>query len=98
MNKYEYELQFTTPLLSLEDLKENSDLTPRESDEYLDNAAWENLIHLMPQKYLELLICMYLGLKKREISQVLGYKSVSVFINTRHDMRNYCKTKKVSLF
>ena len=93
-----YDVTILLPVLNYESLEtENPGLAPRSFDDLIDSEAWEKLIRSMPQKYLELLICLYLGLSRQEICQVLEYKSLAVLINNKHDMTNYYKRNKISI-
>ena len=95
MNLREIDISLVLPPLSYEDLeRENPRLVPRKSDDNLDTEAWENLIHSMPQKYLEILVCFYLGFKHKEVQEILGYKSWESFIQVNHDMRLHYKRNK----
>ena len=90
-----YNVSLLLPVLNYDTLeKDNLDLTPRIFDDQIDTVAWERMLREMPQKYLELLVCISMGFTMEETCDILGYKSEAVFINNKHRMKLYCKRKK----
>lgn len=74
---------------------DHPDLVPIFRDDEVDSKAWEGLIHSMPQSYLEIMICLYLGLTPKEIAMALEYGSVSSFYtNNRRMKKLYSEQKK----
>lgn len=80
------------PLESLE--HENRDQAPIIAPDYLDEDAWEELIHDMPQAFLEILVCRYLGMTTKEIVKALHYPTTSQYYNVNAKMRKFYHDKQ----
>jgi len=48
---------------------------------FIDNVGWERLIHQIPQEELEVFVCLYVGMKPKEIVKTLELNSISKFYN-----------------
>lgn len=80
------------PIESLE--KENRDQAPVTQPDYLDEDAWEELIHDMPQPYLEIFVCRYLGMTTAETVRALHYPSTAHYYNMNAKMRKFYHDKQ----
>lgn len=73
---------------------DHPDLVPIVRTDDIDSKAWEQLIYSMPQAYVELMICLYLGLKPKEIAKALEYGSVSRFYTNNRRMKQLYREQK----
>lgn len=80
------------PYHSLE--SDHPDLVPIVRNDDIDSRAWEQVICSMPQAYVEIIICLYLGLTPKEISKVLHYGSVSSFYTNNRRMKQLYREQK----
>jgi hypothetical protein len=55
-----------------------------------DAIGWENLFHQIPQAQMEVFVCLYLGMKPKEIVSALGFDSINRFYNLNAKLKkNY---------
>lgn len=76
---------------------DHPDLVPIFRDDDVDSKAWEGLIYSMPQTYVEIMICLYLGLQPKEIAKILEYGSVSSFYTNNRRMKQLYREQKKRL-
>jgi len=81
---------------TLED--EHPELVPITMPDYMDSTEWETFIHTMPQEYLEIVVCLYLGLKTEEIVQALQLPNTARLYNLNARMRHFYKKQKTAYF
>lgn len=55
--------------------------------EMSDAVGFENFFHSVPKEQLEVMICLYLGMKPKEIAIAFGYKNVARFYNISSRLR-----------
>lgn len=79
--------------VSFDDIKD-TDIDPVSFQDNMDRPAWENLFHDIPQDQLEVLVCLLLGLKPKEIVNVLGYPNMQKFYKMNTRLKNSYKNKK----
>lgn len=80
---------------SLED--DHPELVPMVLPDYVDNEAWEDMIHDMPQIYLEVMVCLFLGLSPQETAEALHYPNIARFYNINARMRSFYRKQKPRL-
>lgn len=68
-------------------------LQVQEQDQF-DRVGWTNLFHLIPQKQLEIMICLFLGLSPKEIVTVLDFKNIAQYYNISNKLRKSYRLKK----
>ena len=67
---------------------------PASKVEQLDKVVWEKIYHELPKNQLELLVCLYLGFRPKEIVKILGYKNEYRYHNLKTKlMHTYEKIK-----
>lgn len=67
---------------------------PSSSAEVNDTLSLENLFHELPQEQLEVLVCLYLGLKPQEIVEVLQYPNIVRYYNVSSKLRRLYRERK----
>lgn len=80
-----------------EDYHENlneSNFVPAVQCDVMDTAAFENLYHTIPQNQLEVLVCLYLGLRPKEIVEALQYPNITRFYNMNARLKKTYRQKK----
>jgi hypothetical protein len=60
----------------------------------MDKIAWEKLFHTIPQEQLEVLVCLYLGMRPKEIVKTLQYPSIVRFYNMTAKLRETYRQQK----
>jgi hypothetical protein len=86
---------------SLIDVSENFEdfkRMPAPEDEKIDSLAWEKVFHQMPQEQLEVFVCLYLGLKPKEIMKVLGFDTIARFYNVNAKLKRLYRELKIDIF
>lgn len=63
-------------------------------EDTLDRYGWEKMFHALPQEQLEVLVCLYLGLKPTEIVTTLGYPNIVRYYNVSSKLRKMYKERK----
>lgn len=76
-----------------EDWFEDSEIVPVVQDTF-NRVGWENFFHIMPQEQLEIMVCMYLGLKPLEIVKALQLKNIGKYYNASFKLRNIYRKEK----
>lgn len=76
-----------------EDWLEDSEIVPVVEDTF-NRCGWENFFHFLPQEQLEVMICMYLGLKPLEIVEALQMKNIGKYYNVSFKLRNVYRLNK----
>jgi hypothetical protein len=65
-----------------------------EEIDQLDCVGWVNLFHQIPQEQMEVMVCLFLGLKPLEIVKVLDYRNIARYYNVNNKLRKSYKLKK----
>lgn len=60
----------------------------------IDFIAYENLFHSLPQDQLEVMICLFLGMKPLEIVKALRFKNIARFYNISSRLRKSYQERK----
>lgn len=63
-------------------------------EDTFDRIGWENLFHSLPQEQLEVLVCLYLGMKPLEIVKALGYENIGRYYNVSFKLRQMYRERK----
>lgn len=66
-------------------------------EDSFDRIGWENMFHKLPVEQLEVLVCLYLGMKPVEIVKVLHYKNIIRYYNVSAKLRNLYREQKPRL-
>ncbi len=64
----------------------------------IDMIAWEKLFHKLPQEQLEVFVCLYLGLKPKEIVKVLQFDKIARFYNVNAKLKRLYREQKLCIF
>ena len=102
LNSILWAIEISKGPLSLDASKDDED-APNESlmpvvEDKFDRYGWEKLFHTLPQEQLEVLVCLFLGLKPEEIVKVLHYPNIVRYYNVSTKLRKlYQERKKVCL-
>lgn len=59
-----------------------------------DRYGWEKMFHHLPQEQLEVLVCLFLGLKPAEIVKVLHYPNIVRYYNVSTKLRKIYQERK----
>lgn len=59
-----------------------------------DFVGYENLFHSLPKDQLEVMVCLYLGMKPLEIVKTLRFKNVARFYNISSRLRKSYQERK----
>lgn len=59
-----------------------------------DFVAYENLFHSLPKDQLEVMICLFLGMKPLEIVKALHFKNIARFYNISSRLRRSYQERK----
>ena len=65
-----------------------------EEDVFMDVVGWERFFHLIPQEQMEVLVCIYLGMKPVEIVEVLQLPNITRFYNVCMGLRKTYREQK----
>jgi biotin synthase-like enzyme len=85
--------------LNINELEEEQPaLMPTTELDYLDQKNWETFIHKMPQKYLELMICIQMGMHPPEIIKTLQYPNIGRYYANKAGMKEFYKKNKLQHF
>lgn len=60
----------------------------------IDFIAYENLFHSLPQEQLEVMICLFLGMRPVEIVKALNFKNIARFYNISSRLRKSYREQK----
>lgn len=63
-------------------------------EDSFDRYGWEELFHTLPQEQLEILVCLFLGMKPEEIVKVLQYPNIVRFYNVSTKLRRLYREQK----
>lgn len=84
MNEYAYVLQGDG----------QSELVPVTDTVRMDFVGYERLFHHIPQDQMEVLVCLFLGMKPNEIVKALKYKNIVRYYNVSARLRMSFKRQK----
>lgn len=60
----------------------------------IDFVGFENLFHSLPKEQLEVMICLFLGMKPIEIVEALHFKNIARFYNISAGLRKSYQERK----
>lgn len=69
-------------------------VVPIVEEDSFNRVGWEELFHHLPQAQLEILVCLYLGLKPLEIVEALGFKDIAAYYNASFKLRRLYREQK----
>ena len=62
----------------------------------VDSVGMENLFHSLPKDQLEVMICLFLGMKPAEIVSALHFRNIARFYNISSRLRKSCLERKAA--
>ena len=69
-------------------------VVPIIEEDTFNRIGWEELFHNLPQEQLEILVCLYLGLKPLEIVKALGFKNIAKYYNASFKLKRLYREQK----
>lgn len=77
---------------------ENFDRVSSPEEHKTDKIGWENLFRQLPQDQLEVFICLYLGLKPKEIVKALHFENIARFYNVNAKLKKLYREQNWRIF
>lgn len=60
----------------------------------IDQVGWERMFHNIPQEQLEVMVCLFLGFKPKEIVDILQLPNIVRYYNVSTKLRQSYKERK----
>lgn len=92
-NKY-VEISYINVSESFEDFTK----VPSPREHKIDIIGWEALFHQLPQDQLEVFVCLYLGLKPKEIVKALHFENIARFYNVNAKLKKIYREQNWRVF